>query len=254
MDIRGKVALITGASEGIGAACARALARRGARLALNARSEEKLRSAAPEGSLVVAGDIAAPGTAERLVESAANEYGRVDLVVNNAGVGLWVPSHQAEPGDARRMFDVNFFAPLRLVQLAVPLMKRGGGGTIVNVGSIAGRVTLPWLTLYSASKYALGSLSDGLRMELRRHNIRTMTVCPGYVTTAFQSHMIGGQVPDKVARSKWFTITADQCAEAIAKGIEGDRRTVVTPGSGWLLIAAARLAPRLLEAQLERMQ
>ena len=84
------------------------------------------------------------------------------------------------------MWELNFFAPLDLIQRVAPAMKRQRSGFIVNVGSIAGKVTLPWFTLYSASKYAIGSLTDGLRMELRQFGIHTMTVCPGYVNTRFQ--------------------------------------------------------------------
>ena len=104
---------------------------------------------------------------------------------------------------------------------------------IVNIGSIAGKVTLPWFTLYSATKFALGSLTEGLRMELGRDGIRTMVVCPGYVSTAFQSHALVGRPPDRLLKGKKFAITAEQCAEAVARGVERDARTVVTPAVGW---------------------
>jgi len=129
-------------------------------------------------------------------------------------------------------------------------MRSRGSGVIVNVSSVAGKMTLPWLTLYSASKYALCSLTDGLRMELKKDGIHTIAVCPGYVKTKFQDHALGGGPPPKIARSKQFAITPEQCAEAIARGVERGARTVMAPRSGWLLVLAERLFPALVDAQM----
>jgi short-subunit dehydrogenase len=148
------------------------------------------------------------------------------------------------------MFELNVFAPLAMIQLVAPHMRERRSGMVVNIGSIAGRVTLPWFTLYSASKFALGSLTEGLRMELRRDGIRTMTVCPGYVSTGFQAHALVGRPPDRLLKGKKFAITAEQCAKAVARGVERDARTVVTPAIGWALIAAQRLCPALVESQI----
>ena len=104
--------------------------------------------------------------------------------------------------------------------------------------------------MYSASKYALGSWTDGLRMELKQHGVHAMTVCPGYVKTGFQSHVLAGRPPEKVLQGKKFAITAEQCAEAIARGVERDARTVVTPASGWLFILAERLMPSFVNGHI----
>jgi short-subunit dehydrogenase len=242
--------LITGASEGIGASCAEAFRQRGALLALNARSEEKLRRVAGSDALAVPGDITDAGVQQRVVDSVLERYGRIDILLNNAGAGLYSPAWRAPMADSRAIFELNFFAPLGMIQRVAPHMRKQRSGLIINVSSIAGKMTLPWFTLYSAGKYALCSLSDGLRMELDRDGIGVMTVCPGYVNTGFQSHIIGGKVPAAIANSRRFAISPEQCAEAIAKGVEKNRRTVVTPRSGWLLIAFARLFPRLMDAQL----
>ncbi|MEJ7606180.1 MAG: SDR family NAD(P)-dependent oxidoreductase [Bryobacteraceae bacterium] len=143
-------------------------------------------------------------------------------------------------------------APLDIAQQAAVYMKAQRGGMIVNVGSIAGKVTLPWFTLYSASKYALGSLTDGLRMELRSYGVHTMTVCPGYVDTRFQQNVLSGDPPALGAPARRWAITADRCAEAIVRGIEREARTVVTPASGWVLIMLERLFPTLVDRQLEK--
>src|ERR1700682_1370150 len=212
MQIDGKVVLITGASEGLGAACVDVFRRRGAKLALTARNESKLRETGGADALVVPGDITHPETRERVVSATLERYGAIDILINNAGVGLYSPAWKAPMESARAMFELNFFAPLALTQLVAPVMRRQRGGTVVNVGSIAGKVTLPWFTLYSASKYALGSLTDGLRMELQPYGIHAMTVCPGYVKTAFQQHVLAGRPPEKVMQGKKFAITAAQCA------------------------------------------
>src|SRR5262245_7708850 len=252
MRIEGKAVLITGASEGIGAACAREFRTRGARLSLTARSEEELRQVGAGDAIVTSGDITDPDVRRRVVDRTIERFGAIDILINNAGVGMYAPAWEAPLDEAHRMFELNFFAPLAMIQLVVPHMRQRGAGMIVSMGSIAGKVTLPWFTLYSATKFALGALTEGLRMELAAGGIRTMIVCPGYVSTGFQSHALLGQPPDRLLRGKKFAITAKQCAAAVARGVERDARTVVTPAIGWALIAAQRLFPAVVEAQMKK--
>jgi len=254
MQIAGKVVLITGASQGIGRACVDSFRRRGARLALTARSQDKLRDAAGPDALVVAGDITDAQTRQRVVDTAIEKYGAIDILVNNAGIGLYAPAWNAPFSEARALFELNFFVPLEMVQLVVPHMRAQKKGCIVNVGSIAGKITLPWFTLYSASKYALGSLTDGLRMELKRDGIHAITVCPGYVRTDFQKHVLAGRPPEAMRERRPLGITAERCAEAIVRGVERNARTVVVPRAGWMLVLLERLFPFLVDAQLEHMQ
>lgn len=252
MDLRGKTVLITGASEGIGAACAAAFARRGARLALAARREEKLRAVGGPEALIIAGDLTAPEVQRRAVEDTVERYGSLDVLVNNAGVGLYSPTAAVPMEAVRRLFELNLMAPLALIQLAVPHMERRGGGTVVNVSSIVGKVTMPWLTVYSASKFALNSLTDGLRMELGSRGIRFIAVCPGHVRTGFGTNVLLGRPPAAVERARAFSISAERCAEAIVRAVERGKRTVVVPPAGWILVGFARLLPRLLDWQLGR--
>ncbi len=253
MKIEGKIAIVTGASEGIGAACAAELARAGARLSLTARSQAGLERAAPPGALITPGDLTIAETRRRVVERTMERFGAIDILVNNAGVGSYVPSWCAAMEDARRLMELNFFAPLEMEQLVVPHMRARGGGTVINIGSIGGKITLPWATLYSASKYALGSLTEGLRMELQREGIRTMLVCPAFVKTGFQQHVLGGAAPAGVIRGRRFAITVEDCAVAIRRGLERDARTVLAPRAAWLLVALARLFPAAVEARMAEM-
>lgn len=252
MRIEGKVALITGASAGIGAACAAELARAGAKLSLCARSEEGLRRVAGDTALITAGDLTDEAVRRRVVERTLERYGAIDILINNAGSGLYIPSWEAPEEEVRRLMELNFFALLAMVRLVAPHMRARHSGTIVNLGSIGGKVVLPWLTVYSASKYAVGALTEGLRMELRRDGVRTMLVCPGYVLTEFQRRAVG-EIPPQVVRGRRFAITAGRCAIDIRRGLERDARTVMSPPVGWLLVAAARLLPRAIEARLARM-
>jgi short-subunit dehydrogenase len=253
MKIDAKVALITGASAGIGAACAAEFARAGAKLSLCARSEEGLRRAAAGAeALITAGDLTDEAVRRRVVERTLERFGAIDILINNAGVGLYIPSWEAPEVEVRRLMELNFFALLGMIQLVTPHMRARRSGTIVNVGSIGGKIVLPWLTVYSASKYAVGALTEGLRMELRRDGIRTMLVCPGYVRTEFQRRAVG-EVPPQMVKGRRFAITAAECAAAIRRGVERDARTVMTPRVGWLLVALARLLPRAVEARMARM-
>ncbi len=250
MRIDGKVVLVTGASEGIGAACAAEFAASGAKVAVASRNLEKLRAAAPEGALAVAADVTTGAGRQEIVGRTLERYGAIDILINNAGAGIYQPSWEIPLEDARYLMELNFFAPLALTQLVVPGMRQRKSGMIVNVGSIGGKVTLPWLTVYSATKYALGALTEGQRVELMRDGIRTMIVCPGYVQTRFQQNVLRGAAPEKVRDARRFAISAENCARAIRHGVEREARTVVAPRAGWLLVVAMRLFPSLVESRM----
>jgi len=251
MQIDGKVVLITGASEGIGAACASEFASSGARLSLTARNEEGLRRAAPSPeSLITPADIINHQDRCRVVDRTLERFGAIDILINNAGIGIYQPSWEMPMDEARYLMELNFFAPLAMTQLVAPHMRARRSGMLVNVGSIGGKVVLPWMTLYSVTKSALGTLTEGQRIELMRDGVRTMLVCPGYVKTGFQKNVLAGQAPDKVQKARRFAITPEFCAQSIRRGVERDARTVVTPRSGWLFVLAMRLFPSVVESRM----
>ncbi len=250
MQIKDRVVLITGASEGIGAACAVEFEKRGARLSLVARNAKKLAAVVGPDALRTVGDITSTETRRNVVARTMAHFGDIDIVINNAGIGLYAPAWSAPMPETRKLFDLNFFAPLALTQLVVPYMRERKRGMIVNISSIAGKVTLPWFTLYSVSKFALGSLTDGLRMELKPYGIHAMTVWPGYVKTEFQAHALGSRPPAPILSGRRFAITPEECAEAIARGVERDARSVIVPRIGWVLIGLSWLLPGVLESRL----
>lgn len=245
MQFHEKVVLITGASSGIGRACARAFAREGAHLILTARSTDGLQAVAKEAGAaqctLIQADLTDSSSLLTLVNRVMDQVSKIDIIVNNAGVGLYAPLLAAKHETVRTMITLNFLAPVELTRRLLPLIPRGGA--VVNISSIAGKVPLPWLTLYSASKFAINAFSDGLRMELNPFGIHVLCVCPGYVNTAFRKNALGSEIPDQVATRRHFVVTSEQCAEATIEGLRLGKRTIVVPRIGWILTALTRILP-----------
>ncbi|MCU0548175.1 MAG: SDR family oxidoreductase [Leptolyngbya sp. Prado105] len=193
MSASSQVVLITGASTGIGAALAQALADRTPKiqLILTARNIAKLdlvangaRQAGAE-VLTIATDMAQPDQVKALAKTAIDKFGRVDVLVNNAGYGQMGPIELIPIEAVQRQFQVNVIGAIGLIQALTPVMRDQGGGKIINVSSLGGRIAFPFCGLYSASKFALESLSDSLRRELEPFNIRVSVIEPGPVSTDF---------------------------------------------------------------------
>lgn len=250
-SFKDKVVIITGASEGIGAHLAALLKKRGAHLALIARNADKLANVAAPRDLAVHGDITDDSVRANLIAQTVSRWGRIDVLINNAGRGSYYAASNAPLDEARALFELNFFAPLALAQLAAPHLRRTRG-TLVNVSSIAGQISLPWLPVYSASKFALAAITSAQRTELKRDGVHVMGVFPGYVDTDFQAHASGPRPPDLLVRGRRFAASAGECAEAIAAGIAHRKRMVVTPRAGWLLVWANRFFPGFVESRMER--
>ena len=192
----GKVAVVTGASSGIGEATAEALAAEGATVVVAARREDRLaeltKKIEDNGGRVLAAacDVTDEAQAHGLVRKAEEEFGRVDILVNNAGVMLLSKVEKGLSDEWRRMFDVNVLGLLYTTDAAIETMKRQGGGHLVNVSSVAGRkVTRDSSGVYAGSKFAVGAISEGLRQELLEDNIRVTIVEPGAVATELTDHI-----------------------------------------------------------------
>lgn len=187
MDINHKVIIITGASSGIGRAAARKLATEGARLVLAARSRERLQQIAAElaGSLVVPTDVTRFSESQNLIEQTVAAFGRVDVLINGAGQAMFSPVDQIDLTVYRALLELNVVAPLTLMQLVIPHMRRQGGGTILNVSSMASTRYIPNISGYASTKYALSALSLTARQELAKDGIVISLIRPGIVNTDF---------------------------------------------------------------------
>jgi NADP-dependent 3-hydroxy acid dehydrogenase YdfG/uncharacterized protein YciI len=188
--LEGKVALVTGASSGIGEATSSALSREGARLALAARRIERLetlgqrlRETQHTEAAVFRADLGQEKDARSLVDQVVAGFGRLDIVVNSAGVMLLSPIAEATADEWRRMIDLNLVGVMHVTQAAVAAMRKSGGGHIVNVASLAGRIANPNASAYAATKFGIVGFSESVRREVYKDNIRVTVIEPGVVAT-----------------------------------------------------------------------
>lgn len=268
MPLYGKVVVITGASRGLGLVLARQLADTGARLALVAQHETPLDRAlgelAARGAEVFAAfcDVRDRDAVGATVDSIAARFGRIDVLINNAGVIQVGPFDNMEEADFRRAMDVHFWGAVNMTDAVLPYLRATGAGSrgdagkrIVNVASIGGKVAVPHLAPYVASKFALAGYSEALGAELRREGIRVTTVVPGLMRTG--SPRNAGVKGHHGAEYAWFvllgstplvSIDAERAARQIVGALRrGDASLVITPAAR-AMVALAGLAPGVMAA------
>lgn len=240
------VALITGASRGIGEATARELAQRGYALVLAARSVEPLQALAAEltrqgcPALPVPSDLSKSADVTRLVRIAHEHFGRIDVLVNNAGVGDRSRSFErATPEGVHEVVSTNLLAPIELTRLVLPSMRERNSGAIIFIGSVMGHIAMPQAVLYSTTKAALRGFSRSLRHELSGTNVRVSLIAPGFIDTAMTAWLQGvpKSPPSLVART-------------IADVMDCSRREVVIPGFYHAFILLDRFFPGFVDLVL----
>ena len=250
--LKGKVAIVTGASSGIGEATARALARRGAAVVLAARAEEKLRFleremlAAGGRALAVKTDVTDKASVQTMVERTIREFGSLDILVNNAGLGLSGRVAELRPDDLHYLFEVNMVGPLRCVQAALPHLPRGG--RIINVSSVLGKRAIPKVGGYCATKFALNALSDALRVEIAERGITVTSVYPGTTRTAFREN--SRRTKDEKRGWRPGGVTSEKVAEKIVHAAEKGGRDVYVTLPDRLFVAGTTLLPGLTDRVL----
>jgi len=194
MDIKGKTALITGGTKGIGFAIADTMARAGANVFICARNREEVEAAVQKLGENAAGklcDVRVEEQVKATMESCRRRFGGVDILVNNAGMGIFGKTVEETSGDEfRQTLETNLFGVFYACHHAIPLMKQRGGGYIFNISSLAGQNAHPKMAAYNASKYGLNGFSEALMQEVRHDNIKVSYICPGSVNTYF-----GGDTP-----------------------------------------------------------
>ena len=255
----GKVALITGASAGIGAALARELACDGADLVLTARREDRLRDVAREieamgrKAIVVGCDVTRDGDVERAVAAAVEQYGRLDIVVANAGFGVAGRVEELKLDDFRRQLETNVFGVLRTLYASLPELRKTGGQFVV-IGSVSGHVPTPATSAYCMSKFAVRGFAESIHDELAASGVSVTLVSPGFVDSDIRRVDNQGKVhenaPDPVPA--WLRMPTDRAARTIVRAIRRRRREVVVTGHGKALVFLYRHAPWLVRFLIAR--
>ena len=264
-DFAARCVVITGGSRGLGLVMARELADEGAKVVLIARDEAELMRAAEDirlrqpfaEVLTIAADVRRRYDAERAIAQSIERFGRIDVLINNAGIIQVGPAAHMQLSDYDDAMNTHFWGPLYMTLAALPHMRLQGQGRIVNISSIGGRVSVPHMVPYSASKFALTGLSDGLRYELARENIVVTTVCPGLMRTGSPLNAsMKGRHPQEYA---WFAISdslpltaidVERAArQVIAACRRGDAELVITVQAK-IAILARTVAPEMFAAAM----
>ncbi len=230
MRLKNARVIVTGASQGIGRAIGLEFARRGAQVALASRNQPALEDVAAsikaEGgsAVVIPTDVTAKGAVERMAKDAIRELGGIDILVNNAGIGMHAPIADASSADVEALFALNVQAAAAAIRAVVPIMRAQHAGMIVNISSMAGRIVIPRIGYYSASKFALTAIGDALRMEEGHRGIKVMNVFPGNTRSSFGENRLG--IPGRAAHQRLGPVSAEKVARRIANGVERDQRSV----------------------------
>jgi NADP-dependent 3-hydroxy acid dehydrogenase YdfG len=221
-NIEGKVVVITGASSGLGEATARLLCAQGASIVLGARRVDRLQSLVDEltassgNALAVATDVIHCEQVKRLVDTAVQTYGRVDVMINNAGLMPQSPLERLKIEEWDRTIDVNIKGVLYGIAAALPHMKQQKAGHIINVSSVAGHKVGPGFAVYAATKHAVRALSEGLRLEVKPYNIRTTVISPGAVATELPNSVTEADIAERIRKFyKEIAIPAESFARAV---------------------------------------
>jgi short-subunit dehydrogenase len=256
--LSGKVAVITGASMGIGEAIAKLFVRHGAQVVLLARDSGRLEAARTrvghvDQTLALACDVRHREEIDRAIGLVMHHFQRIDIWINNAGHGLLDSIANMRMSDCREMFDTNFFGTVEAMQAVIPIMKQQGSGAIINVSSVAGHIPLPFNASYSATKFAMNAIGKAARIELAGSGIQVTTVCPGYVRTDFGANAVKGPDYKQVRPATARGISAERVARAVLKGYVKQRREVIVPWTMHPVVKIYQLFPGLVEWSMIRM-
>ncbi|HYX57706.1 MAG TPA: SDR family NAD(P)-dependent oxidoreductase [Streptosporangiaceae bacterium] len=266
-DLHGEVAVVTGASRGLGLLLARELAGQGCPLVICARDAAELERAADElraaGAEVttVACDVTDEATPQLLIDTAVQRYGRLDILVSNAGVIQVGPVQATQIGHYEMAMNTMALAPARLALTALPVMRRQGHGRIVTIGSIGGKISVPHLLPYSTAKFAAVGFSEGLRAELGRGPVTVTTVVPGLMRTG--SHLQARFTGQPAKEFTWFSLgaslplvsmDAERAARQIIAAVRQRRAEIILTPAGQLVSRAAGIVPGLTSEILHLVQ
>src|ERR1700761_3098937 len=255
MNLKDKTVIITGASSGIGKSLATEFAKRGANLVLGARQFVTLCEIA-QGletdfcirAVAVQCDVAVEEDCQHLIKQAFATFGKIDVLVNNAGISMRALFNDADVSVLKTVMDVNFWGTVYCTKYALPEILKSKG-SIVGVSSIAGYKGLPGRTGYSASKFAMNGFLDALRVENLKTGVHVMTACPGFTASNIRNTALdkNGAQQGESTRDEGKMMTADEVAKIIVDGVENRSRTLVMTGQGKLTVALSKFIPGVLD-------
>lgn len=252
--LKGKIVLVTGASSGIGRACALEFAVRGAKVVLGARSVEELNGVVADitqnGGDAAACflDVADQQSCKAFVDFAISKYGRVDVLINNAGVSMRAIFEDVELDVLKRLMDVNFWGTVYCTKYALPSLLQNQG-SVVGVSSIAGFMGLPGRTGYSSSKFAMHGFLETLRVENQKRGLHVMIAAPGFTASNVRLNALNeaGAKQGETPRDEGKMMTSEEVARRIANGVVNRNRTLVMTLMGKVTVFLKRIAPKLLD-------
>jgi NAD(P)-dependent dehydrogenase (short-subunit alcohol dehydrogenase family) len=225
MDLNGKVAIVTGGTKGIGRGIAEALVSEGASVCVTARSRNEIDQTIGElralGKGAITGvvcDVRIVAQVEALFDLTVSELGGLDILVNNAGIGIFAPVEETSPEDFRAVLETNLFGVFYCCRQAIPLLKKRGGGYIINISSLAGANPHPRMAAYNASKFGLNGFSEALMQEVRHDGIKVSYIMPGSVNTEF-----GGDSPGE---EKSWQLQPSDIARVVIDLLHHDERSL----------------------------
>ena len=256
MDLAGKIVVVTGASMGIGEAIAKIFADHGASVVMLSRDASRVeaargRVAHGDRTLAMACDVRHREDVDRAIGLTLHHFKRIDVWVNNAGHGLLDSVAQMDMAACREMFDTNLFGAVAAMQAVIPVIRQQGGGTIINISSVAGHIPVPFHAAYSATKFALNAMGKAASVELKKDGIHVLTVCPGRVHTPFSENAVQGHEVKRVGSSRG--ISAERVARATLQGYLKQKREVIVPWTMHVPVKIYQLFPGLVEWAMGRM-
>ena len=255
--MRGKVVIITGASSGIGKACALEFAKRGANVVLAARNKEKLELVIEElkeinkNNIAVQCDVSKEEDCRKLIEETIKKYQKIDVLINNAGISMRALFNETALSVIKKVMDINFWGTVCCTKFALPYLLKSQG-SVVGVSSIAGYLGLPARTGYSASKYAMQGFLDALRTENLKTGLHVMVACPGFTASNIRNTALtnDGSEQGETPRDEEKMMTAEEVAKEIVDGVIKRKRTLVLTTEGKLAVFLGKLFPKFIEKQV----
>jgi len=249
---------VTGASMGIGEAIAKAFADQGASVVLLSRDAGRAEAARQrighaERTIALACDVRNREEIDRVVGLTIHHFKHIDIWVNNAGRGHFGAMADVDMAAVRDTFETNLFGAMSAMQAVIPLMKQQGSGAIINISSVAGHIPLPFHAVYSGTKFAMNAIGKAARIELKKHGINVLTVCPGYVRTDFAANAFRAGEHKQVRPASIRGISPERVARAVLQGYLQGKREVVVPWFMHPMIKLYQFFPGLVERGMIRM-